>query len=177
MIVFDLLCALMKLLVTSIARLLLGVIDFFYAPFKGLLPLQTFRYAASGGANVLLGFFVYSLSYTYIFHRQPFVLPFYAFKPHSASLLLSFCVTFPVGFFFSKYVVFFDSEIKGRIQLFRYLMVCLFNLLLNYLLLKLLVERFDLFPVLAQVITVFLVVSFSYLAQRNFSFKASAKLP
>jgi putative flippase GtrA len=77
----------------------------------------------------------------------------------------------------SKYVVFSDSEIKGRIQLFRYLMVCLFNLLLNYLLLKLLVERFLLFPVLAQIITVALVVSFSYLAQRNFSFKASAKLP
>jgi putative flippase GtrA len=48
---------------------------------------------------------------------------------------------------------------------------------LNYLLLKLLVERFNLFPVLAQVITVAIVVTFSYLAQRNFSFKASAKLP
>ena len=177
MMLFDLLCATMNQLAARVARFFLGIIDFFYPPFKGILPLQTFRYAAAGGANVLLGFLVYSLSYTYLFHRQPFLLPFYAFKPHSASLLLSFCVTFPVGFFMSKYVVFSDSEIKGRIQLFRYLMVCFFNLLLNYLLLKLLVERFLLFPVLAQIITVALVVSFSYLAQRNFSFKASAKLP
>ncbi|MBU6308056.1 MAG: GtrA family protein, partial [Bacteroidetes bacterium] len=108
---------------------------------------------------------------------QPLVFSFFAFKPHSASLLLSFCVTFPVGFFMSKFVVFSDSDIKGRIQLFRYLMICLFNLVLNYLLLKLLVERFNLFPVLAQVITVAIVVTFSYLAQRNFSFKTSAKLP
>jgi putative flippase GtrA len=56
-------------------------------------------------------------------------------------------------------------------------MVCLFNLLLNYLLLKLLVEHFLLYPVLSQVITVVIVVGFSYLAQRNFSFRASAKLP
>jgi putative flippase GtrA len=77
----------------------------------------------------------------------------------------------------SKFVVFSDSSLKGRVQLFRYLMVCLFNLLLNYLLLKLLVEHFLLYPVLSQVITVIIVVGFSYLAQRNFSFRASAKLP
>ncbi len=141
------------------------------------MPLQTFRYAASGGGNMLLGFLVYSLGYTHLFKEQPLLLPFYAFKPHSASLLLSFCITFPVGFFMSKFVVFSDSDIRGRVQLVRYLVVCLFNLVLNYLLLKLLVERFALFPVLAQVITVSLVVSFSYLAQRNFSFKITEKLP
>ena len=141
------------------------------------MPLQTFRYAASGGGNALLGFFIYYASYSYLLKGQPLLLPFYGFKPHSASLLLSFCITFPVGFFMSKFVVFSDSSLKGRVQLFRYLMVCLFNLLLNYLLLKLLVEHFLLYPVLSQVITVVIVVGFSYLAQRNFSFRASAKLP
>lgn len=167
----------MKKSFQQVARLLLSMIDFFYPPFKGLLSKQTFRYAAAGGGNVVLGFLVYSLSYALLFKAQPLLLPFYAFKPHSASLFLSFCVTFLVGFFMSKFVVFSDSDIKGRIQLFRYLVICLFNLLLNYLLLKLLVERFYLSPVLAQVITVLFVVSFSYLAQRNFSFKITAKLP
>ncbi|MFM8592752.1 MAG: GtrA family protein [Sphingomonadales bacterium] len=167
----------MKDVATRVAHTLLLVLDFFYGPFRKFMPLQTFRYAASGGGNMILGFLVYSIGYTHLFKGQTFLLPFYAFKPHSASLLLSFCVTFPVGFFMSKYVVFADSDIRGRIQLFRYLMVCLFNLVLNYLLLKLLVERFGLFPVLAQLLTVALVVSFSYLAQRNFSFKATEKLP
>lgn len=167
----------MKKLFAQVAHVLLAIIDFFYPPFRTVLPLQTFRYAASGGGNVVLGFLVYSLSYSCLLKGQPLVLPFYAFKPHSASLLLSFFVTFPVGFFMSKFVVFSDSAIKGRIQLFRYLLVCFFNLVLNYLLLKLMVEQFNLFPLLAQVITVAIVVTFSYLAQRNFSFKASAKLP
>ena len=53
-------------------------------------------------------------------------------------------------------------------------MVCMFNLALNYLLLKIFVERMRLDAILSQVITVVIVVVFSYLAQRNFSFKATA---
>lgn len=167
----------MKEVSAQVARVLLRIIDYFYPPFNRILSLQRFRYAASGGANAVLGFLVYSYCYTFVFKGQPWVLSFYAFKPHSVSLLFSFCVTFPVGFFMSKFVVFSDSDMSGHVQLFRYLMVCLFNLVLNYLLLKLLVERFNLFPVLAQVLTVVVVVAFSYLAQRNFSFKTTAKLP
>ena len=141
------------------------------------MPLQTFRYAAAGGGNTLLGVLVYSLGYTYFFKGAIYNLGFYAFKAHSASLLLSFMVTFPMGFFLSKYVVFTDSDMKGRVQLFRYLMICLFNLLLNYILLKILVENLFVHAVPAQLITVVVVVLFSYLAQRNFSFKAKEKLP
>ena len=97
----------------------------------------------------------------------------YAFEGHIAALIVSFCITFPVGFFMSKYVVFNDSKMKGRIQLFRYFMICLFNLALNYLLLKVFVEKFNIYPVIAQVFTIAIVVAFSYVAQRNFSFKAT----
>lgn len=153
---------------------ILPVIDFFYPPFRRLMNLQTFRYAASGGGNVLLGFLVYSLSYKFLFFEKDFDFGFYAFKGHIAALFLSFCITFPIGFFMSKYVVFTDSNMKGRIQLFRYFMICMFNLVLNYLLLKIFVEKLNVQPILAQVMTVVIVVVFSYLAQRNFSFKASA---
>jgi putative flippase GtrA len=152
---------------------ILPIIDFFYPPFKKLMNLQTFRYAAAGGGNVLLGFLTYYISYVYIFKARDFDFGFYAFKPHIAALIVSFIVTFPVGFFMSKYVVFSDSNIKGRIQLFRYFMICMFNLALNYILLKIFVERFHLQPVLAQICTTCMVIVFSYIAQRNFSFKAS----
>lgn len=152
---------------------ILPIIDFFYPPFRRVMNLQTFRYAASGGGNVLLGFLIYFISFKYIFGEKQFDFGFYAFKGHIAALFLSFCITFPVGFFMSKYVVFSDSGMKGRIQLFRYFMVCMFNLLLNYLLLKVFVERLKIYPVLAQIFTICIVVVFSYLAQRNFSFKAT----
>jgi len=135
------------------------------------MNIQTFRYAASGGGNTLLGLISYYISYKYIFAEKTFDIGFFAFKGHIAALILSFCVTFPVGFFMSKYVVFSDSNMKGRIQLFRYLMVCLFNLALNYILLKVFVELLYIYPVIAQVITICIVVVFSYIAQRNYSFK------
>lgn len=137
------------------------------------MNLQTFRYAASGGGNLVLGFLIYTLSYKFLFFGEEFNFGFYAFKGHVAALFVSFCITFPIGFFMSKYVVFNDSLIKGRIQLFRYFMVCIFNLALNYLLLKIFVERLHMDAILSQVITIVFVVIFSYLAQRNFSFKAS----
>lgn len=168
------LCPSMRKHLHSARDFILPVIDFFYPPFRRLMNLQTFRYAASGGGNVLLGFIVYSLSYKFLFFEKDFDFGFYAFKGHIAALFLSFCITFPIGFFMSKYVVFTDSNMKGRIQLFRYFMICMFNLVLNYLLLKIFVEKLNVQPILAQVMTVVIVVVFSYLAQRNFSFKASA---
>ena len=158
----------------SIRDFILPVIDFFYRPFRKWMPLQTFRYAAAGGGNTLLGFLVYYLSYHYIVQERSLDFGFYAFKAHVAALFFSFCVSFPVGFFLAKYVVFSDSSLKGGVQLFRYFMICLFNLALNYILLKILVEYFQVYPVLAQVLTTTVVILFSYLAQRHFSFRASA---
>ena len=152
---------------------LLPVIDFFYPPFRRFMNLQTFRYAASGGGNTLLGFIIYYISYTHLLQERQLDFGFYAFKGHVAALFISFCITFPIGFFMSKYVVFSDSQMKGKVQLIRYFMICLFNLALNYILLKILVENAHIYPVFAQVLTTSIVVLFSYLAQRHFSFKAN----
>lgn len=153
----------------------LPVIDFFYPPFRKLMPLQTFRYAASGGGNVLLSFLIYTVSFKFIFQETEFHFGFYAFKGHTAALFLAFCITFPIGFFMAKYVVFSDSSIKGRIQLFRYFMIAMFNLAINYILLKIFIERLHLDEIFSQVITVVIVVVFSYLAQRNYSFKPDSQ--
>jgi putative flippase GtrA len=138
------------------------------------MNLQTFRYALCGAGNTFLGFVVYYVSFKYILREDTLHLGFFAFKAHIAALFISFCVSFPIGFFLSKYVVFNDSVMKGRVQLFRYFMICMFNLALNYILLKVLVERLHIYPTIAQVMTISLVILFSYLAQRHFSFKAGA---
>lgn len=163
----------MRKQIHSARDFILPIVDFFYPPFRRLMNLQTFRYAASGGGNTLLGLFIYFISYKYIFFEKTFYFGIYAFKGHIAALFISFCITFPIGFFMSKYVVFSDSNMKGRVQLFRYFMICMFNLALNYIFLKIFVERFHIYPVLAQIMTIAIVVLFSYVAQRNFSFKAT----
>jgi putative flippase GtrA len=153
---------------------LLPIIDFFYPPFKRLMDLQTFRYAACGGANTLLGLVLYAIGFHYVLHEQTLHLGFYAFKAHVAALFMSFCVVFPIGFFLMKYVVFSNSFLKGRVQLFRYFLQYLFSLMLNYILLKIFVEIFHIYAVLSQVITTVIVILFSYLVQKNYTFRSGS---
>jgi putative flippase GtrA len=155
----------------SARDLVLPFIDFFYPPFKKMMGLQTFRYAASGSINTALGFVIFYIGFKFIFRERPVDLSFYVVEAHSAALLLSFCICFPFGFFLMKYVVFSDSKMRGRVQLFRYLMLYVFNLGLNYILLRLFVESLKIYPTIAQVITTVIIVLFSYVAQRNFTFK------
>jgi putative flippase GtrA len=135
------------------------------------MSIQTFRYAACGGINTVLGLGLYYITYVFILKEEQLDLGFFAFKAHSAALFIAFCVSFPLGFFLSKYIVFSDSNMRGRVQLVRYLMLYLFNLALNYLFLKIFVEYFKLYAPLAQIITTCIIVLFSYLAQRHFTFK------
>src|SRR6267154_1237679 len=88
---------------------IISFIDFFYPPFRKIMPVQTFRYAACGGANTFLDIFIYFISYNYI---------------------------------------------------------------LNNVFIKIFVERFHIYPTIAKILTTAIVVLFSYLTQKNYTFKA-----
>ena len=148
-----------------------NIVDFFHPPFKKWMPLQTFRYAACGGGNTVLGLLIYSAAYKYVFHEKNVHIGFLVFTPHSASLFLSFLINFPIGFMLMKFVVFIDSNIRGRIQLFRYFFVFVSNLALNWVLLKMLVDGLKMNAIVAQVVATAVVVLISYLLQRHFTFK------
>src|SRR4030081_2991002 len=85
-----------------------NIVDFFHPPFRRWMPLQTFRYAACGGGNTLLGYMVYSISLKYIFKDETVHFGPFTFKHHVAALIVSFLVNFPVGFLLMKFVVFID---------------------------------------------------------------------
>ena len=150
---------------------IISVIDFFYPPFKGLMPLNTFRYAACGGANMTLDILLFFLLYNFVFKKQVVHLGFIAFQPHIAAFLFSFIITFPIGFLLSKYVVWTNSNIKSHIQLFRYFVVVLMNVVMNYFFIKLFVEFCHIYPTIAKMITTVIVVIFSYLSQKHYTFK------
>jgi putative flippase GtrA len=149
----------------------ISFIDFFYPPFSKVMPLQTFRYAACGGANTVLGFLIYSIAWKFIFKEHILHIGGFALTSYVASLILAFLINFPLGFILMKYVVFIDSNIRGHIQFFRYFFVFISNLVLNYFLLKVLVERVYINAILAQLISTAIVIFVSYLLQRHFTFK------
>ena len=138
--------------------------------------MQTFRYAACGGSNAVLGFSVFVCCQKYLFKGEKFDIGFYAFKSYNAALFVSFCSSFIVGFILNKYIVFTTSNLRSHIQLFRYLLSLLLNLVISYFLLKIFVEYVHLDAILAQVITTVLVIGISYISQSYFSFKVK-KMP
>jgi putative flippase GtrA len=152
---------------------LLELIDFFYPPFQRVLPRSTFRYAACGGANTVFDIFLYFISYNFILDKQILYTPFGAISPHIAAFLLSFAVTFPLGFLLNRFIVFPGSVLRGRIQLFRYFLLVVVCVILNYVFLKIFVEQFNFFPTISKILTTVIVVSFSYLTQKHFTFKGN----
>jgi putative flippase GtrA len=135
---------------------------------------MTFRYAACGGTNTAFDIVLFYFSYNFIFRKAPLHLPFLTISPHIAAFLLSFCVTFPIGFSLNRYVVFRDSVIAGRIQLFRYSLTVAMSLILNYVLLKCLVELMGWYPTLAKIAATVVTIVFSYLSQSYFTFKVKS---
>lgn len=135
------------------------------------MPLNTFRYAACGGLNMILDIFLFFISLHFIFRNQVFDLGFIAFKPHIAAFLFSFLISFPAGFLLSKYIVWTDSTIKGHVQLFRYFLIVMMNIFLNYFFIKLFVENFNIYPTVAKLITTVIVIIFSYMSQKHFTFR------
>lgn len=154
---------------------IIAFIDFFYPPFRSLMPEQTFRYAVCGGTNTVLGLALFKILLVFVFRHQNVDLGFFTLKPHNAALFISFILNFAVGFLLMKYVVFLDSYLRGRVQLFRYGVSFLLNLTLNYFILKIFVEVFGWWPFLSQCITTCIIIAVSYISQKHFSFKNKAR--
>jgi putative flippase GtrA len=152
-------------------KAIISFIDFFYPLFRGFMPLQTFRYAACGGFNTTLDILIFFISYNFIFDKQVVHAGRIAISPHIAAFLLAFFITFPVGFYLSRYVVFTESNLRGRTQLTRYFLLVLACIALNYMFLKLFVEQFHIYPTISKILTTVVVVAFSYLTQKHYTFK------
>ena len=163
----------MRNLAKNIRLMIIQTIDFFYSPFRNVIPLETFRYAATGGANTTLDVFLYFICYNYILDKQVIDLPFFSISPHIAAFFIVFPITFFTGFLLAKYITFTNSVIKGRIQLIRYMISVSGSIFLNYVFLKILVEFGGLWPTLSKIITTGIVVIYSYFVQKFYTFKTS----
>ncbi len=156
----------------TLAQRLTKIIDLFYIrPIQAVIPLQTFRYAVCGGANLVLNWVLYAVLYNFILGKGIIDLGFVAISPHIAAFLISFPITFITGFWLQKHIAFKYSPLRGCTQLFRYLVSVLGSVLLNYLLLKIFVEVAHLYPTPSQVVTSLLINGYSYLMQKYFTFR------
>lgn len=114
---------------------------------------------------------IYYFSYHYLLHEQPVHIAGITIAAHIFAFMISFSISFPIGFALSKYIVFPESNLKGRVQLFRYLVLVSMCIILNYVFLKIFVEALHIFPTPSKILTTALVAIFSYISQRKFTFK------
>lgn len=154
---------------------IIDFIDYFYPPFRKMLPLQTFRYAVCGGSNMLLDISLFYISFNFILHQQALYLGFVSLKPYNAALVMAFIITFPTGFLLSKYIVFDASYLRSHVQLIRYVLIVVVNLFLNYAILNVLVQCMHFYPTIAKGFAIVIIVAFSYISQKHFTFKTQRR--
>jgi putative flippase GtrA len=160
-------------LANNIRQLIIQIIDYFYVPFRSFIPSETFRYAATGGINTVLDIFLYFFCYNFVLDKQVIDLDIVSISPHIAAFLIVFPVTFMTGFLLAKYITFTSSDIRGRIQLIRYMISVSGSIFLNYVFLKILVEFGGLWPTLSKIITTGIVIIYSYFVQKFYTFKTT----
>ncbi len=147
------------------------MIDLFYPLFRNFFSIQTFRYVACGGVNTLLDIVLFAVSYHFIVQKDNIDLGLITLSPHIAALVIGFCVSLPIGYYLNRYVVFQQSGLRRRSQLFRFIFIVLMCISLNYVLLKLFVDVIGWYATPSKVLTTVLVAAFSYLIQTYILFK------
>lgn len=166
----------MRNIFTSIGLWIQKIVDFTYPLFRRFIPLQLYRYGVCGSVNIVFDWILYFLVYNYVFKDMILDLGFIALSPHIATLIAIFPVTTISGFLLQKYVTFTASDLSGKTQLVRYLMVVLANLFINYIGLKILVDGLDFYPTPSKMIITVVTVICSYIGQKKFTFKTSSTI-
>lgn len=160
----------MKIL-KNIQSLIIRLIDWLYPFFSSFFKKETFKYAFCGGLNTSLDLLLYFVFYNFILDKNDVHLYFVTISPYIAAFLIVFPITFSSGFLLSKYITFTESPLKGRIQLFRYGVIVSISILLNYIFIKFFVEVCHIYPTPSKMLTTVIVIIFSYIMQRHYTFK------
>lgn len=161
-------------LLSKARHIIVGLIDWFHKPFAKVIPTQTFRYLACGGSNTVLNWVIYSLSFNIVLGQQNVhIYDDISITAPVGAQIISFCISFPIGFILSRYIVFPESNLRGRKQFFRYVLATATFILLTYVLIKMFaiilpMVRADISYIFIMLITAVL----SYLSQRFFTFKS-----
>lgn len=137
------------------------------------MPLQTFRYAACGGVNLVLNWVTYALLYDVLLRFDYLNLGFVYISRHIAAMVVVFPLTLLSGYWLQSRISFSGSQLRERSKMLRYLVSTLGSVVINYVGLKLFVEVCGIYAPLAQVITSLITVVYSYLMQKYWTFKGA----
>jgi len=160
----------------TFAQRLTAFIDWFYRePFSRFVPRQTFRYLACGGMNWVVTSVFFWVAFNFILDKRNVDLGAVVVASHTASVGASMVLSFLVGFWMQKNISFPGSPLRGRTQLFRYFLSGLVGACVTWLLEKLFVEVWHIFPTVAFTTIYLTTALLGFVVQKHFTFRGAGK--
>lgn len=141
---------------------------------KLFIQSKVVRYLLSAGVATLVDISVYFIAFNYIYHKQDILLfdSFLVTAP-TAALLLSYTAGLITNFLITKFLVFHESDLETYKQLFRYILVALAILALNYALMRFLIRSLEWYPTIARAFSAISIGVLSFIIHKTFSFRVS----
>lgn len=133
------------------------------------------RYIFSGGTATGIDITSYYFTYNFLLYKNDFQVGTALISAHIAALCVSYTLGLIANFLITKYFVFKESNLRGRDQFARYLIIAVIVFVANYFMMKILVEVVQIWPTVARIIAAGTIALLSYKLHKVFTFRV--KLP
>ena len=140
-----------------------------------LLQNQVFRFILSAGMGFIVDISVFYLLYHNLLSQRSYPLFSYEIRNSTISLAISFFMGVMVNFLITKYLVFHQSRSKSSRQFIRFVSVAIIGFFANLLVIKLLIQQFDIYPPVARVVAALSLFFASFFIHKAFSFSLSLR--
>ena len=151
-------------------------IDILPGPLPKLLRNRAFRYLITAGIATVVDVVLFFMISNYILHGQDFIVPVFGknilVRCHTASILPSFSFGLLTNFTLTKVFVFQTSDLRTRVQFFRFIVVAMVTFLANYGFMNILVSGLEFNATISRLVSAITVGVMSFVIHKAFSFKA-----
>ncbi|MCE2845501.1 MAG: GtrA family protein [Sphingobacteriales bacterium] len=140
-----------------------------------ILDNKLFRYFLSAGLATWVDVLTYFLVYNYLYKKTDIVITNgLVVASTTASLLMSYTAGLLTNFTLTKWLVFKESELETHKQLFRYVLVAMLILALNWMLMRVLIRNLEWYPTLSRAASALFIGFLSFFIHRVFSFRVKS---
>jgi putative flippase GtrA len=139
---------------------------------RRIFKSKIFRYFLSAGLATWVDVMVYFLAYNYVYRKMDFDLfGLILISAPTASLMLSYTAGLITNFTVTKFLVFHESDLETHKQLFRYVLVAIGVLCMNYVLMSFLIRQLEWYPTISRAVSAITIGVISFTVHRSFSFR------
>jgi len=147
-----------------------------YLILKRIYEGQLFRYGVAAASGFITDQLTYLLMYYVLLSGKQIPLGDWVITPRVPSLIMSFSAGLLVNFSISKYYAFQGSQLRGRIQLIRFLQVTVIIFVLNYIMMRMLEDQFGIESGISRFIAAASISIFSYFLHKSYTFKMRSEV-